>query len=224
MKKKQEKLKRQVVDQLYWNDRIDASNVKVKVEDGIVLVDGTVPSYVERVQIPKLIQQIQGVKGVENNLIIQFPPAITVPKDPEIRSSIRSLLESNAGIDASKINVSVNSGAVHLRGTVDSLWKKFRVEDIIADLQGVKSITNELTVVPTEDSLDEKIAEEVLATLRRNINVDVENVNIKVKEGNVHASGTVEDWNAYLAVRNAIRCTKGVLNMEDEMTIQSKIM
>jgi len=40
-----EKIKKQVVDQLYWDARVDASDVKVEVSDRNVILTGTVPSY-----------------------------------------------------------------------------------------------------------------------------------------------------------------------------------
>lgn len=39
-----EEIKRDLVDELYWDYRVDASNVKAEVSDGKVRLTGTVPS------------------------------------------------------------------------------------------------------------------------------------------------------------------------------------
>ena len=45
MKSKDEQIKKAVVDMLYWDSRVDASDIHVEVTDGEVTLRGTVPSY-----------------------------------------------------------------------------------------------------------------------------------------------------------------------------------
>ena len=40
-----EEIKKDVVDQLYWDNRIDASSVTVEVDGGRVKLKGTAPTY-----------------------------------------------------------------------------------------------------------------------------------------------------------------------------------
>jgi hyperosmotically inducible protein len=45
MARTEEQIKRDVVDQLYWDNRVDASDVTVEVSNGTVTLRGTVPTY-----------------------------------------------------------------------------------------------------------------------------------------------------------------------------------
>lgn len=45
MARTEEQIKRDVVDQLFWDIRVDASDVTVEVSNGTVTLRGTVPTY-----------------------------------------------------------------------------------------------------------------------------------------------------------------------------------
>jgi osmotically-inducible protein OsmY len=51
--------------------------------------------------------------------------------------------------------------------------------------------------------------------------VYVEDVNVKVENGNVTLSGTVEDWQAKLAAYNAALYTAGVKEVNDNIQVQT---
>lgn len=40
-----EKIKKNVTDQLYWDHRVDASDVQIEVDEGVVTLSGNVPSF-----------------------------------------------------------------------------------------------------------------------------------------------------------------------------------
>jgi osmotically-inducible protein OsmY len=216
-----EKIKKEVVDQLYWDSRVDASEIDIEVDDGKVLLKGEVPDYGSKASASSGAWTIEGVTTVENDIQVNYPSTMTVPTDEDIASSIRTSLELDADIDATDIDISVTGGIVTLEGTVDAYWKKQRVEDIASNAEGVVDLVNKISIVPTEDFLDKDIAEEIIGSISRNFNVNEEEIDVIVKDGEVTLSGKVDDWNAYRAVLDAAEFTPGVKDVKDQLIIES---
>jgi threonine aldolase len=92
-----------------------------------------------------------------NRLAVQGAPA-AAPDDRAIAGNIRNLIRLSSAIDETRISVAVAAGVVILEGTLDSFWKKARVEALTAEVAGVTSIHNKIAVVPSRNILDEVIA------------------------------------------------------------------
>ena len=65
-----ELIKKNVVDELYWNDSVDASRVKVEVEHGVVFLSGTVSNYRARTASAESAAGIHGVLNVQNRIVV----------------------------------------------------------------------------------------------------------------------------------------------------------
>jgi osmotically-inducible protein OsmY len=57
---------RDVLDELLWDDRIDASRVTVTADDGTVVLGGTVDTYHERYDAEDDASRVVGVRDVQN--------------------------------------------------------------------------------------------------------------------------------------------------------------
>jgi hyperosmotically inducible protein len=213
-------IKKDVVDQLYWDGRVDAGGVEVKVVDGTVRLSGTVPTHSARRAAEEDAWQVPGVKSVENGLTVAYPGAVEVPADEEIGASLANLLRWDADLENADIDVAVASGWVTLRGTVDAYWKKRRAEDLATTLTGVQGVRNELAVVPSGIYEDRLIADSIIAALERNIDGDVESMDVQVNGGQVTLSGSVSDLSAFRAAQQAAEYTPGVVAVCNELTIR----
>jgi osmotically-inducible protein OsmY len=217
MKSIDEEVKKDVVDQLFWDSRVDTANVTVVVEKGAVTLSGTVENYAALQAAITDAWTTPGVTSVENKLEVDYQ--LSVPQDQEIRKRIEQLLDWNPVIDPADINVSVNSGWVTLEGSVDTLWQKNRAEYIALDIMGVKGITNKLSVIPTEDILDEKIGADIQGALHRNVELNINWVNVRVENGTVTLTGTVPTQSAHRAAYEAALFTAGTKQIEDNLVV-----
>jgi hypothetical protein len=86
MKSIDEEVKRDIVDQLYWDTRGDAANVAVEVEEGAVTLSGTVRSYAALQAAIADAWTTPGVASVENNIKTGYQ--VPIPDDQEIRERI----------------------------------------------------------------------------------------------------------------------------------------
>ncbi len=213
-----ETVKKDVVDQLYWDGRVDASSVSVQVDGGCVRLSGTVPTYTAKEAARADAWEVPGVVLVEDDLTVDGPRPL--PSDEILKGNVESVLSWNADVDAADISVDVLAGEVTLKGTVDSLWKKLRAEDVVYGIIGVTDVVNELAIVPTADILDETIAREVVEAIDRRIGIDAETITVEVVDGVVTLSGMVPDWFAKNAAYRAALYTTGVKGVRDTTTLQ----
>lgn len=214
-----EVIKRDIIDEMYWDHRIDSSDVNIEVNDGEVILTGTVPSYTARTAAVNDSWMIDGVTRVTNLLTVKFPESFTIPSDEEIKTNADRALAWNPDVYSLDIIVDVTDGIVRLEGTVDSYWKRWKSEDLVSDLKGVIDVENHLSVVPTDDFLDKEIAQDIEAALERNSYVDAEKVTVKVNDGEVILTGTVPTYYAQNKAYSAAAFTPGVKDIENEVVI-----
>lgn len=213
------KIKREVVEQLYWDERIDASEIKVETSNNKVELSGSVPSYTAKTRAEDTAWSIRGVINVDNQLTVVYPPQLSVPADKEIKSNIENSLTWNIDIDATKIDVEVKNNVVTLSGTSDSYWKKYRAEEL-ADVTGVYRIINNIAVAPTEKVDDEQIAKNVAQALDRNLIVNEDKVEVKVEEGKVTLTGTASSWTEFRSAEESAYLTLGVKDIDNQISIK----
>lgn len=214
-----ELIKKRVMDQLYWDNRVDASDIEIDVDGTTVKLKGKVPSYSAREHAVLDAYSVLDVTKVENQLEVEYPTIIEIPTDGEIRSRIENQLLWNAYIDSTDLDVRVDSGRVELEGTTDAYWKKIRAKQLAQDVTGVTEIENKLAVVPTDKITDKVIAESIVSSLERRFIVDEKKVTITVENGEATLSGTVPHWSAYRAAINAAEFTAGVKRINDQILI-----
>lgn len=214
-----ETIKKQVIDHLYWDSRVDASKIKVRVQDQVVQLTGSVPSYAETEAALFDAWSIPQVAGVSNHLLIEYPSAVDVPSDSEIESMIQKQIEWNSSTSEESIGVSVKNGIVTLEGAVDAYWKKFRIEQMTSDIKGVIQMKNKISVVPTKSVVDEAIADEITKAYDRSRNVDLNKIDVRVEKGKVTLSGKDLDPVERLQALEIAGNTLGVTDVADRLSL-----
>jgi osmotically-inducible protein OsmY len=213
-----EEIRADVSSQLFWDNRIDDSDIAVDVADGRVVLSGTVPSFSDRWEAEDDAWSIPGVRSVDNRLKVTpvISPAL---EDEQVKARVRNVLDWSPTVDASGINVSVSGGVVTLTGNVDSSWQRTRAWDLASGVSGVVDVINELTVSPPQLISDEDIRNDILSTLARNTLIDASRVNVGVDDGIVTLTGSVDDYNAFRTVYQVANYTTGVIDVNNDLTI-----
>lgn len=217
-----EEIKKNVVFELYKDNRVDASNVSVEVNNGEVTLQGELPTYYAFTAAYNNTLKISGVTGINNQLTVRYPVGTAMPTDAELLSAIENKLFRNPDITIKDLNLQVKAGEVILKGTVDAFWKKLHAEKLASSEPGVIVIKNHLAIVPTKDFVDQDIADDIVRSLEARLSVSAADVNVKVKNGEVKLSGTVSDWSARQAAYEAAAFTSGVVNVENNIVISNK--
>lgn len=135
-----------VLSALKWNSSVDEKDIKVKVENGVVTLEGEVEWEYQRMSAKNAVVNLIGVKSVQNMILLKVK---TTPKD--VQQKISAAFHRSATIDADKVLVEVIGNKAILRGNVRSFAEKEDAEDAAWAAPGITSVESHLSVVPTEE-------------------------------------------------------------------------
>jgi len=215
-----EEIKKQdIIDQLTWDDSVNANDVHVTVIGNTVQLIGTVPNYTAKMAAERAAYQVVGVNHVENYLKVDFPPSFAMPGDEEITSSINHMLTWNSNIKSDDIMVKTNNRIVTLSGMVSSYWEKYLSGRIAVTTHGVIEVINDLAVNPTRNIIDRDIEKDITNTYRRSGLIDEHEITVSVNNGIVRLSGVVSKRLIKQEAHDVAMYTAGVVDVIDELTI-----
>jgi len=136
-----------VVNALKWHTAVQQDKIKIKVEQGVVTLEGIVDWNFERQNAADAIRNLAGVIRV-NNFISVSPT--TTPND--VKEKIREALRRSATVDSDKVTVSLVGTRVTLNGTVRSLAESDDAELAAWSARGVTAVENKLKIEVPEYS------------------------------------------------------------------------
>ncbi len=132
---------REVVNALKWNWEIPNDVIKVKVENNWVTLEGQLQWNYQRETAQKLVDNLVGVRGVNNKLTIKTELHDKIEKD-----LILAAIARDWSINDDEIDVTVLDKNVTLTGLVHSLYQKHQAEKIVWSTPGVWYVDNNLEV------------------------------------------------------------------------------
>jgi hyperosmotically inducible protein len=126
----------------------EAHEINLEVNKGIVQLNGFVNTEKEKAQATVVAQGVEGVKKVENNLIVKTEGSSTgqTIDDSGITTRVNTALIESKDTKASSIKVATHNGVVQLSGFVDNDAQKAAAGTVAAGVKGVKSVQNDLSV------------------------------------------------------------------------------
>jgi len=128
---------------LDWNTRVPKGSVTALVEDGAVVLGGTVEWNCERVAAYQAVHHILGVKSISNQILVKFRPADAT----DIKNKIAAALKRLVRQDSAGIQVRADHGRVVLDGTVHSWTEHDEATRSAWSAPGVTDVENDLVVV-----------------------------------------------------------------------------
>ena len=136
---------------LKWQSSLKDENIKIKVENGLVKLEGEVEWEYQRQSIKNAIEKLIGVKAVVN--LVKIKKKVSVF---EVEKKITAAFHRNATIDSKRIETIVNENKVILNGKVRSFAEKEDAEIAAWAAPGVMFVENNLTVeMPAYDAAEE---------------------------------------------------------------------
>jgi len=182
------RLRDSVLQQLEWDSQVDASAVGVTAKGGAVTLTGYIDTYAGKLAAERAVKQVRGVRAVANDIQVRLRLERT---DADIAGDAAQALGLRRGV-LDNVQAAVHFGHLTLTGAVQTLFKRAVAEKAVQHIDGLKGITNLVTVTPRAASADP--ASEIVAALQRDVNVTVDDVTVTTSGDTVVLKGTVRSW------------------------------
>ena len=124
---------------------MEAADVGVSVQDGVVVLTGTVRTFTEREVAEERVLGTDGVLDIANEIRVEIPRQVH-HTDQEIAHSVRDTLELHSRAPHEHIKSAVSHGVVTLHGCVKCWRDVVDAEEAVGDLPGVEDVVDELVV------------------------------------------------------------------------------
>jgi len=141
--------------------------------------------------------------------------------DMQLKTDIETELRWDPAVNAAQIGVTVDRGAVTLRGTVDTYGEMWAAEDATKRVGGVRTVAQDLEVkvLDGHKHTDSDIASAIMTAFKWNVSVP-QTVTAKVSNGAVTLEGKAT-WNFQRdAVEGAVRHLAGVTSVHDLIELE----
>jgi osmotically-inducible protein OsmY len=135
-----------VMNALKWHAAVPEERIKVKVENGVVTLEGEVEWEYQRNSAKNAVKNLLGVRNLTN--LITIRPRIAAF---DVRTKISQALHRTATVDAEKVTIEVDGNKVILNGRVRSFAEKEDVEDAAWCAPGVSRVESHIEVEPVEE-------------------------------------------------------------------------
>jgi len=146
-------LRQNVLDELEFEPSIEAANIGVAVDNGVVTLTGHVPNYWQKTIAESAVWRVKGVKAIAQEIEVRFPTE-KQDSDDQIAERAVNLLSWDASVPKNAIRVKVQSGWVTLEGEVNWQYQRNAAEADIRKLTGVIAVSNHIIIKPTVQAPD----------------------------------------------------------------------
>ncbi|MGM1056571.1 MAG: BON domain-containing protein [Bacteroidota bacterium] len=209
-------LKQNVIDELMWEPAVDSSKIDVTVEDGTVILNGTVPTYYEKFNAEEAALRVIGVTTVVNDISVEIAAAFE-RSDADIAQIAKNVLIWDTTVPEDRVTVEVDNGWITLNGIVEWNYQKANAANDVSYLAGVRGITNNITVEPTAQ-LD-RPAEKIRTAFERSALLNVGRIDISIDGAKATLSGTVPTWTEKRQAERIAWSTPGVYTVENNIIV-----
>lgn len=201
--------------------------VKVKANDGVVTLTGTVQDKDAKALAVDTVENLPGVTGVKNEIVIKstFPEK----SDGWMALKIRGRLLVKGNVSTTATTVAVKDGVVTLGGTADNAAQKELTEVYAKEIDGVKSVKNEIAVKPalaTSETMGEKIDDASITTqvkfaLLNHKSTSALKTKVTTNDGVVSITGIAANDAEKSLVTKLAQDVRGALSVDNKMTIKA---
>lgn len=210
------KLRQLILDELEFEPSIDAANIGVAVDQGVVTLTGHVGTYAQKLAAEEAVKHIKGVRGIAEEIEVRYP---STPKihDDEIAKRALDILRWDASVPDDRLQVKVQKGWLTLSGEVDWNFQRKAAEEAVRKLSGLIGVSNQITLKSTAQTADVK--KRIEEALKRNAELEADAIRVSVVDGRVKLEGKVKAWYERQLAEQAAWAVKGVRAVEDDLRL-----
>ena len=215
--KTDKELQRDILDEFEWEPRVDAADIGVSVEDGVVILNGRVKSLIEKWVAERVVQRVEGVTAVTDELVVKLPGESHYT-DADLACAAANALDWNSSVPRNRIKIVVEDGWIDLKGNVDHQFEKDAASEAVRVLKGVRGVRNLIIVTPSSVSPSD-IKQKIERALERAAQVDAQKITVETEGGKVTLHGDVKTWAEREEAERAAWAAPGVFEIENDIRI-----
>lgn len=216
-----------VRDSYVYKNYLQGDDIKVTAADGAVTLTGIISGEFYRSLAEVTAADVPGVRSVDNRLELKgsLPSANS---DAWFREKVKAALRFRRSLSAGVIEVDVKDGIVTLRGQAATRGQKDLAGEYAANIEGIKSLNNEMTVAPapgqkprsTSEKIDDiSVSALVRMALQLHRSTSGLQVAVATKLGVVTVGGRAASAAEKELVTRLIRDVNGVKRVKNRMTV-----
>jgi osmotically-inducible protein OsmY len=143
---------------LLFHRNVSASQTDVSVTDGFVTLRGEAISQAQKELTTEYAKDVEGVKDVKNEMTVakaSKKSGETMGEkidDASITAQVKMALLSHRSTSPLNTTVTTTEGVVTLGGKAKNAAEKDLVTKLVTDINGVKSVVNNMSIEPTVPS------------------------------------------------------------------------
>jgi len=207
---------------------LKGDDIKIRSKDGVVTLTGSVSEETHKSLAQDTVADLPGVKSVDNKLEFKGErPAEN--SDSWVHMKVKTALLFHRNVSGLKTEVTVKDGIVTLRGEASSQAQKDLTTEYVKDVEGVKDVKNEMTLVKTSGKSDKTVGEkiddasvtaQVKMTLLSHRSTSALNTKVKTKDGVVTLSGKAKNAAEKDLATKFVKDVNGVKSVNNQMTVE----
>lgn len=210
-------LQQAVEAELQWDPGVDQTGIEVRVDRGVVVLEGRVISHAQRDAAERAAKRVRGVTALANELRVELPPD-QVRDDVALAQAATQALRWHSVVPDG-IRVTVSKGWVTLEGEVESGFQRRTAAALMRDLRGVRGVHDLIAVRPACEARDVRRA--LGAALHRYASLEAAKVDAEVAAGKVTLRGHVGSWTEKAMVEDAAWSAPGVREVDNRLQIEA---
>jgi osmotically-inducible protein OsmY len=209
-------LRADVIEELKWEPSVNEAEIGISVKDAVVTISGSDESYAHKFAADREVERVSGVRALAEDLHVKLLSS-KERSDTDIAHAALSALDWNIEVPAG-ITLKVENGWVSLDGSVEWQYQKTAAERAVRNMNGVKGISNRISVKPKRVSTFE-VGQKIKDALRRTAEVDASHISVEAADGQVTLKGKVRSWAERSDAERAAWAAPGVTRVDDRIEI-----
>lgn len=221
------KIESSAKNSVMFKDYLSDDTIRVKSEQGVVTLTGTVSSPAHKSMAEKTVENVAGVKSVNNQLAVQGGQ-VEESSDGWIETKVKTTLLFHRNVNGLKTRVAVKDGIVTLQGEAESSAQKDLTTEYAKDIDGVKYVNNDMVVKTTSksnmttlgDKIDDaSITAQTMMVLLYHRSTSALHTNVKTHDRIVMVSGEARNDAEKDLVTKLVKDIRGVKDVQNNMTV-----
>lgn len=211
-----------------YRSYLKEDDVSIDAEEGVVTLSGTVASQANKDLAEDTAAGLENVTQVISTIKTE-EEADEDSSDKWIGRKVNFSLLFHRNVAMGPITVEVESGIVTLSGNASSQAQKDLTAEYASDIDGVKSVVNNITVIddsemmersPGEKIDDASVTAQVKSVLKNHRSTRETDIKVITRKGKVTLTGIAQNDAEKSLVSKRVSDVKGVDKVNNEMTVR----